>query len=264
MLHWMKLGVHMAKVGEGSAPSRTLGRGLALLEGVARTPKGAAVTELAAAAGIDKGTASRLLSTLRQLGYVRQNPRDRRYLLAGKVLMLARGFDQQLNLVEIARPVLRRLQEETSQTIYLAVREGDHVVYVDQYDPNTDIRLALAIGRSLPLHVTAMGRAILAALPREDCERLLESLLAATDAASFPVDITHARDEINHARDAGWATVDRYDDVTRIGAAIVDAGGEPVGAVSVAGPSFQMLSHIDRFSAQCTSAAREISLLLSK
>lgn len=254
----------MAKEKEGSAPSRTLGRGLALLEGVARKPNGAAVTDLAAATGLDKGTTSRLLGALRQLGYVRQNPRDRRYLLAGKVLMLARGFDQQLNLVETARPVLRQLQVETAQTIYLAVREGDHVVYVDQYDPNTDIRLARAIGRSLPLHVTAMGRAILAALPQEECEKVLRSLLAATDAATFPVDITHARDEINHARNAGWATVDRYDEVTRIGAAIVDASGEPVGAMSVAGPSFQMLSHIDKFSTQCTSAAREISLLLSK
>lgn len=253
----------MAKESGGSAPSRTLGRGLALLEGVARKPNGAAVTDLAAATGLDKGTTSRLLGTLRQLGYVRQNPRDRRYLLAGKVLMLARGFDQQLNLVEIAHPVLRRLQEETSQTIYLAVREGDQVVYVDQHNPQTDIRLAHAVGRSLPLHVTAMGRAILAALPEDECERVLTSLLAATDAASFPVDITHARDEINHARAAGWATVDRYDEVVRIGAAIVDAGGEPVGAMSVAGPSFQMLPHIDELTTKCTAAAREISALLS-
>jgi DNA-binding IclR family transcriptional regulator len=251
---------------EEAAPTnaRTLARGLALLEGVARQRSGASVTDLAAEAGIDKGTASRLLTTMRHLGYVRQNKRDRRYLLTGKVLMLARSYDRQLNLIGVARPVLTRLKQSTSQTIYLAVREGNHVLYVDQYDPESDIRLAHAVGRSLPLHVTAMGRAILAAMPEDECELLITELLKTPNPAGFPVDVEHARDEIARARQEGWATVDRFDDVTRIGAALIDASGEPVGAISVAGPAFLVGPHIDDYSRQCTEAAKEIGERLAQ
>lgn len=239
--------------------SRTLARGLALLEGVAREATGAGVTDLAAATKLDKGTVSRLLSALKRLGYVRQNARDRRYLLTGKVLMLARSYDKQLNLVELARPVLQELQRATSQTIYLAVREGDRVLYVDQFDPDADLRLAHAIGRSLPLHVTAMGRAILAAMQPEACETTLSDLLAHPANAGFEVDMDHIRDEIARAREHGWATVDRFDDVTRVGAAVVDSSNEPVGAISVAGPSFQMHPNVERFGDLCMRAAKDIA-----
>ena len=136
------------------------------------------------------------------------------------------------------------------------------MVYVDQYDPNSDIRLSHAIGRSLPLHVTAMGRAILAALPEDECEALLAELLEAPSSAEFPVDVDHARDEIARARKGGWATVDRFDEVIRIGAALVDASGEPIGAMSVAGPSFLVAPHIEELGRKCTDAAREIGVLL--
>lgn len=240
----------------------TLVRGLALLEIVARSPQGAAVTEVATAAGLDKGTASRLLATLRRQGYVRQRQSDRRYLLSGKVLLLARSYESQLNLREVAQPHLAALCAATNETVYLAIREGRQIIYVDQVEPDRPVRLASAVGQSLPLHVTAMGRAVLAALPGEEADELLNHLVVDPHFGRFVVDLGHVRDEVEHARRSGWATVDRHDDVTRVGAAIIDATGEPVGAISVAGPAYRMNDNLRACGERCVEAARAISAAL--
>lgn len=239
--------------------SGTLIRGLALLEIVAASPQGAAVTDVAAQAGLDKGTASRLLATLRKQGYVRQRQSDRRYLLAGKVLLLARSYEGQLNLREAARSHLAALRDATEETVYLAVREGRQIVYVDQLEPDRPVRLASADGQSLPLHVTAMGRAILAAMPAHEADQLIDHLIADPHFDHFVVDLDHMRDEVEHARRTGWATVDRHDDVTRVGAAIIDVTGEPVGAISVAGPSYRMGDLIEICGDHCVRTAQAIS-----
>ncbi|MFD6419908.1 IclR family transcriptional regulator [Streptomyces sp. NPDC060194] len=253
----------MTQNGADSKPAaRTLARGLQLLEIVARSPQGAAVSDVAAETGLDKGTVSRLLSALGQLGYVRQRPADRRYLLSGKVLVLARSYEQQLNLREVARPHLTALRDTTRETVHLAVREGRQLIYVDQVEPDRSVRLASAIGQSLPLHVTAMGRAVLAALPRPEGDELAAQLVADPHFADFVVDLGHVRDEVEHARRHGWATVARDDDVTRIGVAVLDATGEPVGAVSVSGPAYRVDEHVETHAATCVAAARAISAAL--
>jgi DNA-binding IclR family transcriptional regulator len=246
----------------GAPAARTLARGLQLLEIVARSPLGAAVTDVAAETGLDKGTVSRLLAALRELGYVRQRPADRRYLLAGRVLVLARAYEQQLNLREVARPYLAALRDATHETVYLAVRESSQIIYVDQVEPDRAVRLATAVGQSLPLHVTAMGRAVLAALPRDEADALAGRLAADPHFAEFVVDLDHVRDQVEHARRTGWATVARDDDVTRVGAAIIDATGEPVGAVSVSAPTYRVQGQIDQLGKACVATARDISTAL--
>lgn len=240
---------------------RTLARGLQLLEIVARSPNGASVTEAAGEADLDKATVSRLLSALRQLGYVRQR-HDRSYALSGKVLGLARSYEQQLNLREVAKPHLVTLRDDTQETVHLAIREARQLVYIDHAEPDRSVRLASVIGLSLPLHVTAMGRAVLAAMPLAESDALVRQLIADPHFADFVVDLDHIRDEIEHARADGWATVERDDDVSRVGVAIVDASGEPVGAISVSGPSYRMDDRIETVATHCLATGRTISAAL--
>lgn len=241
------------------ANGRSLTRGLRVLEIVARAPTAVGVSEVAGLAELDKGTTSRLLAGLRELGYVRQRAADRRYVLTGKVLALARGFQTQFDLREVAHQRLSRLRDHIHETVLLTVWDDTHIVYVDQLDPDQNIRLSPRLGRNIYLHVTAMGRAILAVLPKDERATLLERLLPAeldSDIHFDPEDLTR---ELHLASQRGWATVDRDDDISRAGSAIVDPSGRPVGAVGVSGPAYRMAHHLDEIGRICARTARDIS-----
>lgn len=243
----------------GSSPARTLARGMAVLEAVGAAPDGVGVTEVAARCHLDKGTTSRLLASLRRLGYVRQRSSDKRYLLTSRVLRLAVGFSAQFDLREVARPFLTALRDRTTETVHLAVREGLHLVYVDQLQPDQAVQVAMSIGNVLPLHVTAMGRAVLAALGPAEREEQLERLLPDKRYADFVVDLDQIRNELRDAERRGWATADRHDDVARVGAAVLDAAGRPVGAISISGPSYRVAPKLAELGADCRETARAIS-----
>jgi len=93
----------------GPRPTRTLVRGLDVLEALAESPHGLGPTEIASLVGLDKGTVSRLLGTLIEAGYVRRDPVSRTYCLSTKILRLAQALGQHLDLRGIAHPHLLRL-----------------------------------------------------------------------------------------------------------------------------------------------------------
>ncbi|GAA1827001.1 IclR family transcriptional regulator [Agromyces salentinus] len=243
-----------------AATSRTLVRGLSILEVVAGAGSGIGVTEIAAESGLDKGTVSRLLSTLRQMGYVQQRAGDRRFVLGSRCLWLAREYgSRQEDLSSRAQPFLAALRDVTHETVHLAIREGSNVVFIAQEQPDRSIRVRSAVGSRLPMHRTAMGRAILAALGPTERETLLEALHAEALAAGDAFDLDGIRRDVEQAVERGWAAVDRHDDVTRLAAAIVDAAGEPIAAITLSGPTYRVEPDIDALGRDVTKAAAAVS-----
>lgn len=250
---------------ESTPASRTLVRGLRLLELVAEHPRGAKVSDLAVAAQLDKGTTSRLLSALRDAGYVQQDADTRTYRLAGKVAGLAGAFFSSIDLRALARPQLEALRDQYDETVHLAIREHLHLVYVDQLEASNALRYVLKPGHRLPLHVTAMGRAILAAEPPDVAEALITAALQADPTHDGLVsDLADLRATVAAARERGWATARRDDGVARAGAAILDAAGVPFAAISVSGPDARMHAQLDVIGASAAEAARRIGLLAAR
>ncbi|MFD4022199.1 IclR family transcriptional regulator [Streptomyces sp. NPDC058576] len=239
--------------------ARTLVRGLQLLELVAEAEDGARVSDLAQSLGLDRGTVSRLLSTLRECGYVRQRPSDRRYSLSSKLTRLSQGYLGQLDLRMLARPRLAALRDEVNETVHLAIREGNRVTYIDQLEPDRPVRHSSAVGQTLPMHVTAMGRAVLSRLSAQERRTQLERALGEYRYEDFIQDRERLDKELELAVERGWATVDRGDDVTRVGSAICDSLGNPIGAISVSGPSYRVRPEIDHFGERCAAVARQIA-----
>src|SRR6266516_271025 len=95
-----------------SSTTRTLVRGLNLLELIARSND---------AAALDKATTLRLLGTLRELGWARQDPSDRRYRLTGKMAHLSQIHGHALSIQALARPHLTTLRDEVNETVHLGV-----------------------------------------------------------------------------------------------------------------------------------------------
>ena len=249
----------------GASAARTLVRGLTILEIVAEAPEGIGVTEVAARAEIDKGTVSRLLATLRQMSYVQQRSADRRFVLGSRCLWLAREYRSRRDeLSSVAQPFLAELRDITQETVHLAILEESFVVFIAQEQPDRSIRVRSAVGSRLPMHRTAMGRAVLAALDAESRDQLIATLEADAVTRQEPIDVAQLRADVDEAVERGWAAVDRHDDVTRLASAIVDADGHPIAAITLSGPDYRIEPDIDRLGHEVTRIARAVSDALGR
>ncbi|WP_198663848.1 IclR family transcriptional regulator [Jiangella endophytica] len=238
---------------------RALVRGVRILESVAESRSGLTVTELAELTGADKSSVSRLVTTLVDLGFLARLE-NRKIVLTGRILSLSKGFRQQYNLSEIARPHLTELLDRVNETVILTIREGNFTVSIDQLDPEHPFRMVPHVGNAAPMYATAAGRAILFALPVSEQHRIIDEL---RDAPVEHPEVRLDRDswarELELARTRGFVWIPRSDDVERIAALAHDRNGGPLAAVSVYGPRYRMHERIADLGREARSTAGRIS-----
>ncbi|WP_020418118.1 IclR family transcriptional regulator [Amycolatopsis sp. ATCC 39116] len=213
---------------------QSLRRAFELLERLADTGGEASLSELAATSGLPMPTIHRLIRTLVQLGYVRQNT-NRKYALGARLIRLGENASMQFGTW--ARPLLAELVEATGETANLAVLERDEVVYVSQVPSKHSMRMFTEVGRRVLPHGTGVGKAILSQLPAEDVRALLgrTGMPAYTDHTFTDPDELLAH--LAHVAAQGYA-VDESEQELGVRCIAVPLTGTPApAAVSVSGPS---------------------------
>lgn len=221
-------------------------RALDLLEALSHGgPKG--VSELVRATGLPLGTVHRLLTTLIERDYVRQDT-ERKYAVGGATLGLADAGEQ--SLAALGRPYLARLTALTGESCNLAVLQGQEMVYIAQSPSPHSLRIFAEVGRRVPLHNTAVGKVVLARMGRADA---LELVRGTTLTAATPHTITttaRLEDELDRVERMGYAIDEQERELgVRCIAAAVPTHSPLHAAVSVSGPA-------ERFS---LSAVREVA-----
>jgi DNA-binding IclR family transcriptional regulator len=186
--------------------SQTVARAAALLDLYTPERRELSVADAAEALTIGKSAAHRLLSTLRDCGYLRQDRATSRYALGAKVLLLGDVYRLDRDLPRIALPHMQRLLREINESVGLYVREGDARYCIAQLESSHDIRVVIRVGQRMPLGRGAAGR-----------------LLVMTDA---------------QAREAGAIITrgERVPNACGIAAGIFNASGELIAALDVSGP----------------------------
>ena len=199
------------------------------------------VTEVARELGINKSTAYRLLTTLRDRGLVEQDAATEKYRLGFGIVQLASTVRVDLDILHCSRPICARLSERTGETVTVAVLEGDDAVVIHQ-----DIARSSALnvdwtGRHTPLHATAAGKIFLAYMPEEQRSRILsrkqerftENTLVAPGRLSR---------HLEQVRKSGYArTFEELEDgLNAVGVPIYGPEDVLLGAISVSGPAFRM------------------------
>lgn len=242
--------------------TRTLSRGLDVLEALARGDGyGLGPSAIGQRVGLDKATVTRLLRTLVEAGYVTQDETTRRYRLGGRILWLAHRVTAGLDLRTIARPHLAALRDELGETVHLGVMDDVRVVYVDKLEAENSIQLVSAVGQTMPLHSTSLGKAMLAAIPDDERERIYARMdfLPRTDRTIC--DLATFREEVRRTQRRGYSTDDRENEPfgACVGAAIVGADGRPAGAISIAGPHFRIHDRLEYFGERVRDVAAAIA-----
>ncbi|WP_255955021.1 IclR family transcriptional regulator [Streptomyces odontomachi] len=215
-----------------------LGRGLRLLTVLADHPDGLGVSAAARAAALPVSSAHRLLGRLAAERFVTYDEGARRYSLGIRVLELSRGFQRSPAGYSAAAAPMRRLAAATGLPAIAGVLHGEDVVLVLTVQGTQHLQLRSAEGTRNPWYATALGKALVAALP----ERAREDLLAGTLVPVTPhtrTDPQELREELARVRLTGWADVDEENEigVRSIAAAVPTPAGSggpaPLLAVSL-------------------------------
>jgi len=255
---------HAAAAKPAAKVDSTLSKGLRVLEVLVKSPDGGGVTEIARTLELSKSNAFRLLRTLTALGYVR-SMENKNYCATMKAWQLGQRIIEHLNLPKIAAPQLRELSQKTEATVYLAVRDGLTVIYIDKIESSKPIRSFTPKGGNAPIHCVGTGKALLA----EEYELLREQVRGNLTRYT-PITITSIEEldaDMAATRKRGYA-VDNgeyRDRIHSFGAAIRLPGGEAVAALGVSEPDVNLGG--DRAHKIClavSDAAKAVSKTLAR
>jgi DNA-binding IclR family transcriptional regulator len=129
--------------------------------------------ELAERTGQPRTTVYRLLGSMLDLGLAETGSRSGSFRVGVRVVEIASGFLAQLDERQAAEDHLRKLHDDTGETVYLCIRRGDRAVCIDRIDGRWVRSMALQLGASLPLHIGATPRVLLAFAPSQDWNRYI-------------------------------------------------------------------------------------------
>jgi DNA-binding IclR family transcriptional regulator len=231
-----------APADEAPAVTRTLDRGLAILEAVAERGE-CTLSDIARATAISASTAFRLLETLEHRGYLARAEDTGTYRIGPRAFDVGTAFSGARRLNDVARPLLKRLAEELGESVALALRDGSHAMYVEQVEARDAVRLIARLGTRLPLHCTAVGKVLLAWLWEARVDELLGPPPYATRTAATLVQREPLLADLEATRRRGWAIdAQEYEPGVRcLAAPVRDRDGDIVAALSVSAPTARLL-----------------------
>jgi DNA-binding IclR family transcriptional regulator len=242
---------------------QSVSRALDILEAFTATEGELGVTELSRRLKLHKNNVFRLLATLETRGYVEQDKESGNYRLGMKTFEVASIFTHHLGLVRQARPALDQLAQATGEAAYLGVLDGPSVVCVDMVDTAQPVRVVSHLGRRLPAHAAALGKAQLAFRSREEREEMWSRAAPVSATARTLAEPSRLAEELARVSEREWALEDEELEpgVRGLAAPIRDYARRVVGAVGVRGPAFRLsLERLEtELAPRVRAAARDVS-----
>jgi len=220
---------------------QSLGRAFGILEEVARHREGINLADLSKRVGLHNSTTFHLVKTMVSLGYIRQE-KDKRYRVGRPLFALAASSLDEIEMVNLATPILEDLSRATGESGHFAVRMGDSVIVVARTSGPGAFQLTDRVGVVRPAHCTALGKIILAALRPDQLQRFVERVELKPSTEKSITEVALLLREIEEVRRSGIA----FDDgefnaeVRCIAVPVRDFTGNVVGALGISGPVWRL------------------------
>lgn len=224
-----------AKPPPGDSYVQSFARGLQVIRSFSATAPRQTLSEVAAATGLTRAGARRILLTLQTLGYVESD--GKHFALTPRILDLGFAYLSSMPIWNRAEPVMEALAREVQESCSAAVLEGTDIVYVMRVSTHKIMRISLGVGSRLPACCTSMGRLLLADLP----ESVMRARLAAAPPEALTkhtvTDIDALAQKIALVRRQRWCLVNQEleEGLISIAAPIVDRTGRMTAALNISG-----------------------------
>ncbi len=240
---------------------QSLDRGLEILFILAES-KSKGVTELANELQVNKSTVFRLLETMEKRNLVQQDKITAKYKLGIGLLHISEGLVKNLDIINVSRPTLKQLMDSTKESVHLCTYSNDKVYVVDQVKSNQIMKVSATIGHEEPIHCSSVGKCILAYLPAEERDRILDNVQFIPYTEKTKTSKSALFEELEQIKRNGYALDDEELSigVCCIAAPIYNHKGEIKNCVGISGPSARIrLDNIDSYISKVKIAASNIS-----
>ena len=225
------------KPAERSPQVQSLTRALTILGKLSELDSGSTLTELAHLCELPTSTTHRLLTTLENKRFVRFNRTSNQWSVGVQSFVVGNAFARSRNFVPLAKTFMRHLMDQAGETVNLATQDHDEVVYLAQVECREIMRAFVRPGSRAPLHCSAVGKAILAAMHDIDRNRFIQRK-----------PVTHEEKQVftpefmkglKDTQLSGYALDDEEQSVGMrcVASIIYDENGDPLAAVSISGPT---------------------------
>lgn len=221
---------------------QSLSRALSVLNTLSCHTNGLTLSELAQKVALPTSTAHRLLTTLQNERYVRFASDRNLWFIGVQAFEVGAAFVRSRDIVGIARPFMRRLMEESGETVNIAVHDNGEVVYLDQVESRNMMRAITGSGGRVPVHCSGVGKAFLSVMPEQEIEDFVAKRGLGRETAKTVVTVAGLRAELKRIRDRGFAIDDEeYAIGLRCVASLIyDEFGAPLAGLSISGPTARM------------------------
>lgn len=217
-------------------------RGLQVLESFSAERPELSLSDLGRELGISRSSAYRIAYTLAELGFLVRDPQSKAYRPGPRVLALGFAWLAAQELLDVARPRLAQLRDDTGCAAHLAVLEEREIIYLLRLPAQSTLTSNIHVGTRMPAHATSMGRAILSSLPPDRVAALYDGVVleAATRQTATTLKALHKQLSADRAAGCVVSHAAYEAGISSVAAALFDASGTPVGAINISTPEATM------------------------
>ena len=173
-----------------------------MLRLISKTNQGLGISHLANRLEMSKGTVHGIISALEELGTLIRDPLSKKYTLGPTLFELGKSAYSELDLRDLARPLMERLMERTQTSVFVGIPNGDRVTILDVVESNRNLKITAPRGSTIPFLAGATGKIFLAAMDngqaadiinKNGIQRFTENTI--TDPSQYLLQVDHARRE---------------------------------------------------------------------
>ena len=239
--------------------AQSFARSIRILQLIADAGSAPNRADLVKQSGLTRPTLYRIIASLEAEGLIEVTG-ENRYRVGGRVVGLARTALERNDVRKVAEPFLTHLREATGETVHLAIRTGNELVYIDKIESQEAVRMASTVGTRVAFHSTAVGKAFLSAMSVSNADDLISRIEMPSRTQFTTTDRDALRAIVQQANQNGYVCDDQENEIGIVcfGAAILQAKDHPVASISVSVPLFR-LDNAQRYTTPLIGAVTEIS-----
>jgi len=177
-----------------------------ILKLISGAKRGLGITELANCLEMSKGTVHGIISALEDSGAIMRAPVTKKYTLGVTLFELGKLAYSQIDLKDLARPVMEDLMERTEESVYVGVMNGDHITILDIVESSHDLKITSPKGTAIPLFAGATGKVVLASMEKPEALNIIRRNGLPRFTEHTITDSERYLEEVESAKKRGYAT----------------------------------------------------------
>ncbi|MEA2087310.1 MAG: IclR family transcriptional regulator [Candidatus Caldatribacteriota bacterium] len=222
-------------------PIHSIENTFSLLEVLADNGLELGIAELCRKTTLPKGTVHRLLGTLKNLGYIEQNPQNRKYYLTVKIFKLGTAVTDRVGLVQII-PHMKKLSQKFNETVNLTILDRDEIIYLYNIGCDNALKLDLRIGSHQPAYCAAGGKVLLAYLNEQELDGYLQRVKLKSYTPYTITSKEYLKKDLKLIRDKGYSFISEeyMQGVSCVAVPLKDQQGKVCAGLSFSVPTVRM------------------------